>query len=155
MFVRFIDENYAGSLVSLFSLPVPRLREILLELKGIGPETAESIILYAVGKRSFVVDAYSRRILERHKWAGPTTHYDDIKAAFEAALAENSERGIPLHDPRHPPSRMSRLRSHPTAQLYNEVHAVIVRAGNEFCRSKPDCDRCPLRVLLPTKGAVR
>jgi len=155
IFVRFLDENYAGSLARLFSLPVPTLRQNLLELKGVGPETADSIILYAAGKPSFVVDAYTRRILERHNWAEASTPYDDIKAAFESALAGGSGSGIPAHDPRHPPSQMSRLRTEPTAQLYNEVHAVIVRVGNAFCRSKANCDQCPLRVLLPAKGAAR
>ena len=103
----------------LRATPTRVLRRELLAVHGIGPETADSILLYALGRRSFVVDAYARRLLSRHGWAGPRAGYDDLRRLFQAALPRSQ-------------------------RLYNEYHALIVRLGKTHCRSAPRCDGCPL-----------
>ena len=85
------------------------LRETLLSVSGIGPETADSIILYAAGRQVFVVDAYTRRVLLRHGWTQPKASYEDIQALFMEGL------------PRDP-------------SLYNEYHALFVALGKVHCR---------------------
>ncbi len=96
------------------------LREDLLSVSGIGPETADSIVLYAAGLPTFVVDAYTARIFTRHQLIGPEDDYESIQALFEDALE-------------------------PEVALYNEYHALIVATGKTFCKTrKPKCDRCPL-----------
>jgi endonuclease-3 related protein len=107
------------------------LREELLSLKGIGPETADSILLYALGKPVFVIDAYTRRIFSRHGILHERAPYHDWQEFFTARL----------------PRR---------ARLCNEYHALIVRLAKEHCRSKPDCSDCPLKdlkVVNVRKGA--
>jgi len=124
-FVAFLYKNHGGSLNRLFAAPTTALREQLLALRGIGPETADSILLYAGKHPVFVVDAYSRRILERHLLAHPESAYEELRAIFEFALP----------------------REH---QLFNEFHALIVHTGKHFCRkSDPLCTQCPLRRFLP------
>ncbi len=124
-FVRFLRKEYSGSLTRMFRTPTAELRERLLAVHGIGPETADSILLYAGEHAVFVVDAYTRRILERHRHAQPRESYDEIREKFER------------HLPRQAP-------------LYNEYHALIVRTGKEWCRPKsPRCEKCPLRAFLP------
>lgn len=115
-----IREQYAGSLESLFSEETDTLRRVLLSVKGIGPETADSILLYAVERPVFVVDAYTYRILVRHDLIPEEYGYEEIRELF----MENLE---------------------PDSTLYNEFHALLVCAGKEFCKkSKPQCERCPL-----------
>src|SRR5271157_4119973 len=87
-FVRFLDRRYGGSLTRMFAQPTAQLREELLALNGVGPETADSILLYAGNHPVFVVDAYTRRILERHRIISPRASYDEIRELFEEALAE-------------------------------------------------------------------
>jgi len=87
-FVSFLDERYGGSLARMFARPTGELRDELLALNGVGPETADSILLYAGNHPVFVVDAYSRRILERHHIAPRAATYDEIRRLFEEALAE-------------------------------------------------------------------
>lgn len=124
-FVAFLYKNHGGSLNHLFATPTAGLREQLLALRGIGPETADSILLYAGKHPVFVVDAYSRRILERHRLAQPKSSYEELRATFETALP----------------------REH---QLFNEFHALIVHTGKHFCRkSDPLCAQCPLHPFLP------
>ncbi len=103
--------------------PLPELRRELLQVRGIGPETADSILLYALGKPAFVVDAYTRRFMSRHELVSPRATYAEIQHLFQ----ENLPRSV---------------------KLYNEYHALIVRLGKEVCRPKPLCDRCPLRKPL-------
>jgi endonuclease-3 related protein len=152
-FIRFLDENYAGSLDRMFARTTSELRDELLALNGVGPETADSILLYAGNHHVFVVDAYTRRIFERHHIISPKTKYEEIRASVEdiltAATPEDlkvDERGA---DPRHPVSRISRAQRGELAQHYNELHALIVRLGNQYCRSTPKCEQCPLREFLP------
>src|SRR5216684_3039963 len=89
-FVRFLDERYRGSLERMFAQPVMKLREELLALNGVGPETADSILLYAGNQPVFVVDAYTRRILERHALIGSRATYDEIRELVERALGERT-----------------------------------------------------------------
>lgn len=124
-FVAFLFSEYGGSLNRLFATPTQPLRERLLALRGIGPETADSILLYAGKRPVFVVDAYARRILERHALAHPQATYEQLRATFESALP----------------------RDH---QLFNEFHALIVETGKQHCRrTNPDCCNCPLAEFLP------
>lgn len=153
-FVRFLDKRHGGSLGRMFAQPTNRLREELLALNGVGPETADSILLYAGNHSVFVVDAYTRRILERHGMIAAKTTYEEIRGMLEEALAGASPGQLTLDghgaEPRHPVSRMSRRGTRSElAQHYNELHALIVRAGNQHCRSTPRCEECPLRPFLP------
>ncbi len=86
LFVAFLDQQYQGSLTKLFAQPTKQLREELLNLHGVGPETADSILLYAGNHPVFVVDAYTRRILARHEILPEETAYDEIRELFERAL---------------------------------------------------------------------
>lgn len=162
-FVAFLDQHYGGSLSRLFSQPTPKLRQELLSLNGVGPETADSILLYAGNYPVFVVDAYTRRILDRHGILPEKTDYEDIRQLFERALnplaaeARTAKSGEPgaAHRPSvgaagHPPSRMSTSRRSTVAQVYNEMHGLIVGVGKNYCRkSQAQCDGCPLRSFLP------
>lgn len=156
LFVKFLDEHHTGSLEQLFSRPTGQLREILLGLEGVGPETADSILLYAGGHEVFVVDAYTRRILERHAILPANADYEQIRQLFEAALRPSPEAvdQAAVSQPQrksaaHSPSRASRLHRSPLAQTYNEMHALIVGVGKDFCKkSQPQCDGCPLQRFL-------
>jgi endonuclease III related protein len=156
LFVNFLDRRYSGSLQKLFAQPTAQLREELLSLEGIGPETADSILLYAGGHEVFVVDAYTRRIVERHGILPATADYDAIRQLFEQSLRPAVEIGtLPTRTHErargaaHLPSRASRLRRSPLAQIYNEMHALIVGVGKDFCKkSQPQCDGCPLQRFL-------
>jgi endonuclease-3 related protein len=120
-----LRENYGGALNRLFAKPTAELREQLLGVHGIGPETADSILLYAGGHKVFVVDAYTRRILERHGLVHEKASYEEIRERFEHSLP-------------------------PDAGLYNEYHALIVHTGKHFCqKQRPDCEHCALRRFLP------
>ena len=159
-FVAFLDQHYGGSLSKLFSQPTPKLRQELLSLNGVGPETADSILLYAGNHPVFVVDAYTRRILDRHGVLPEKTAYEDLRQLFEGALhplaaealtAKSGEPGAAARlGPGHPPSRMSTSRRTTLAQVYNEMHGLIVGVGKHYCRkSQAKCDECPLRSFLP------
>ena len=155
-FVSFLDERYGGSLKRMFCSPTEQLRRELLALNGVGPETADSILLYAGQHPIFVVDAYTRRIFERHGLAKVSAKYDDIRALVEAALADSAlpELGVidPLDRPRgscHLPSAMSTAERCGQAQVFNEMHGLIVGVGKNYClKSKPKCGECPLGPLL-------
>jgi len=162
LFVRFLDKKYAGSLARMFERPTESLRKELLDLNGIGPETADSILLYAGNHPVFVVDAYTRRILERHEILPEKTGYEEIRGLFEQALAptaqavaEYSEKMGSDLDPgvpgaAHPPSAMSTAKRTALAQVYNEMHGLIVGVGKNYCRkSQARCDECPLQKFLP------
>lgn len=158
-FVRFLDQRYRGSLVRMFSQPTERLREELLALDGVGPETADSILLYAGNHPVFVVDAYTRRILKRHELVPAKATYEEIRQLFERALAPLADTNFALRaseaavGPRgssHPPSRMSTAARTPTAQVFNEMHGLIVGVGKNYCKtSQPECEHCPLQRFLP------
>jgi len=161
-FVAFLDRQYGGSLERLFARPTDQLREELLSLNGVGPETADSILLYAANHPVFVVDAYTRRILDRHGILPGKTDYETVRQFFERALApiaEDSKLGpveaaVQLdcagRGAAHPPSAMSTAPRLPLAQVYNEMHGLIVGVGKHFCgKSQPKCDGCPLQPFLP------
>jgi len=128
-FLNWFFERYSRKLKNLDVVPTDRLREELLSIKGIGPETADSILLYALDRPVFVVDAYTARITARHYLIDSSTGcltagagYDEIKELFES----------------HLPSDI---------KIFNEYHALLVRLGKEFCRPTPKCETCPLNHL--------
>jgi endonuclease-3 related protein len=118
-FVDWLFEHYSGELTNLQTVRTGRLREELLAVKGIGRETADSILLYALGRPVFVVDAYTARITSRHELIEPGADYEQLRQLFESNL-------------------------HQDVRLFNEYHALLVRAGKEFCRPKARCSGCPL-----------
>jgi endonuclease-3 related protein len=154
-FAAFLDAHYGGSLEQMFATPTEQLRAELLTQNGIGPETADSILLYAGGHESFVVDAYTRRILERHLTVSAGAKYDEIRNLIERAL----QREGPVES--HRPGRQARPRSHeasamstaqrsPRAQVYNEMHGLLVQVGKHYClKQQPKCEICPLGSMLP------
>jgi len=163
-FVRFLDKRYDGSIQKLFSQPTEQLREQLLSLKGVGPETADSILLYAGNHPVFVVDAYTRRVIDRHAIAAGNTDYEEIRQMFQQVLAPivsdqelKTAKALPstesgIRGTAHPPSPMSRAHRAALVQVYNEMHALIVGVGKNYCRkTKPACEICPLRKYLPSK----
>jgi len=122
-FIRFLVENFEGDLARLFALPLEEARQALLTVSGIGPETADSILLYAGEKPTFVIDAYTRRILIRHGLATEEMGYEDLREMFMRHLPEDSA-------------------------LYNEYHALLVAVGKNFCRPQnPRCEECPLKDI--------
>jgi endonuclease-3 related protein len=165
-FVRFLDERYDGSLTRMFAQPLMKLREELLALNGVGPETADSILLYAGNRPVFVVDAYTRRILERHALIGSRATYDEIRELVERALAPigadasgHASKLGPANlsaGPRgtsHSPSRMSQASRTPLAQVFNEMHGLLVGVGKNYClKSQMRCEECPLQKFLPDKS---
>jgi endonuclease-3 related protein len=130
-FVRFLRGEFGGSLKRMFAVPTMELREKLLNVHGIGPETADSILLYAGNHPVFVIDAYTRRILTRHDLMHEKASYDEVRSYFERNLPQD-------------------------ARLYNEYHALIVNIGKNWCRNKnPKCAECPLGPLLPPGSPLR
>ncbi len=120
---RCIKEYGQGTEEDFLCQPQEKLRRRLLEVKGIGPETADSIILYAAKQPVFVVDAYTFRVLSRHQYISDEAGYEELQAVF----MDNLE--------------------HDTA-LFNEFHALMVCVGKFFCKkSKPDCEQCPLKGI--------
>jgi len=122
--MRVLTKRFGGDLDALFALSTSALRETLLEVSGIGPETADSIVLYAAGRPVFVVDAYTARILCRHGLIESGATYEDLQSLFQGALADD-------------------------ADLFGEYHALLVAVGKDWCKKRaPQCDGCPLEPLL-------
>jgi len=121
-FVNWLFENYDGKLANLETLDTERLRVELLAVRGIGRETADSILLYALERAIFVVDAYTARIAFRHQLIEPDADYERLRELFQSNLPQD-------------------------IQLFNEYHALLVRLGKEFCRPKARCTGCPLEKL--------
>ncbi|HLD40815.1 MAG TPA: endonuclease III domain-containing protein [Candidatus Omnitrophota bacterium] len=120
-FLNFLFKNYGGSLKKMFSRPLEDLRKEILSVKGIGPETADSILLYAGGLPVFVVDAYTKRIFSRQKLLSEEADYHQVQELFTRSLKRD-------------------------VRLYNEYHALIVRLGKDFCKkTKPRCEVCPIK----------
>jgi len=128
-FTRFLYNEYRGSLQGMFKGSHDTLREKLICVKGIGPETADSILLYAGGYPTFVADAYTRRVFSRHGFVPEEISYDALKRYF-----------------------MDRLS--PDAVLFNEYHALIVKVGKERCRKAPLCVGCPLETFLNDSSGI-
>lgn len=118
-FVDFLFDRFDGDLEAMFATPLPRLRAELVSVPGIGRETADAILLYAGGMPTFVVDAYTARILRRHGLIDEESDYEQIKALFEDHLPAD-------------------------AALFNEYHALLVAVGKTHCRARARCDGCPL-----------
>lgn len=125
--LEMLADRFDGSLEALGRLSLDEARGALLGVRGIGPETADSILLYAVGMPTFVVDAYTYRVFTRHGWLDFDADYATIKDYLEAGLT-------------------------PDIGLFNEYHALLVRVGKDFCRKQPACGKCPLAELLPPSG---
>lgn len=153
IFISFLDVNYGGSLERMFAQQTPTLREQLLALKGVGPETADSILLYAGNHPVFVVDAYTRRVFERHGLISPSATYENIRALVESALSSESaiySHGSVLGGSAHDPSPASTMARSGRAQVYNEMHALIVGLGKQHClKAVAECEGCPLAPFLP------
>jgi endonuclease-3 related protein len=123
-FLATLRDAYGGDLDSMLAAPAEALRERLLATHGIGPETADSVLLYAAERPAFVIDAYARRLFSRLGVRPGRDAYDRWQALFLEALE-------------------------PDAALFNEYHALIVRHGKERCRREPMCEGCPLLPLCP------
>jgi endonuclease-3 related protein len=122
-FLDFLFNFYKGKVKDMLGVDTPILRRQLLNIKGIGPETADSILLYALGKPIFVVDAYTKRIFVRLGMIKEKDSYDEVQNFFMKRLKKNTK-------------------------LFNEYHALLVRLGKEFCIKKtPRCHLCPLKEL--------
>ncbi|OHB52399.1 MAG: endonuclease [Planctomycetes bacterium GWF2_39_10] len=122
-FVNWLFSKYDGKLPRMFAQDLQTLRSDLLAVKGIGPETADSILLYAGNLPTFVVDAYTYRIFSRHELIPEESTYDEIKSLFEENLPKD-------------------------VKLFNEYHALLVNIGKIFCKPKKVCEQCPLRDFL-------
>jgi endonuclease-3 related protein len=118
-FLAFLADNYKGNMSRMKSGDLSVLRAELLAVNGVGPETADSILLYALEKPVFVIDAYTKRILQRHGIVSGNVTYHEMLEIFH----ENLTREV---------------------QLYNEYHALFVMLGKDYCRPKPKCRGCPL-----------
>ncbi|MGA2916066.1 MAG: endonuclease III domain-containing protein [Sedimentisphaerales bacterium] len=121
-FLKWLFEEHNGLLSEIESIHTENLRQELLQINGIGPETADSILLYAFDRPVFVVDAYAYRIATRHLLIEPQCGYEELRSLFEDNLDNN-------------------------VQVFNEYHALLVRTGKEFCRPKARCEGCPLENL--------
>ena len=121
-FLQWLFDEYQGQLDILDDIPTRRLREELLSISGVGPETADSILLYALNRPVFVVDTYTARVTVRHGLIEPEIGYDDLQYLFESNLE-------------------------PDVQFFNEFHALLVCIGKDFCKPKPKCAACPLNPL--------
>jgi endonuclease-3 related protein len=120
VFVDFLFDEYDGSIKRMKRERVGGLRQKLLGVKGIGPETADSILLYGLEKPIFVVDAYTKRILSRHGIVSEKASYEEVQTLFMDHLPHDEKR-------------------------YNEYHALLVHLGKTLCKKIPRCDRCPLK----------
>jgi endonuclease-3 related protein len=123
----FLQARCGGRLEALAAIPTPELRTALLGVKGVGPETADAILLYALERPVFVIDAYTHRVWKRHGLAPATADYADLQTLAQTNL---------------PPDR----------PLFNDYHAQLVIVGKDFCKPSPRCHGCPLEGLLPKGG---
>jgi len=120
-FINFLMNYYHGSMKRMRNEDVDSLRGKLISVHGIGTETADSILLYALEKPVFVIDAYTKRVLSRHKMLEDTRSYDEFQKLFHSSLKKD-------------------------VQLFNEYHALFVRVGKTYCkRTIPSCSECPLK----------
>ncbi len=124
---EYLGDQYADSLELMRERHTHDLRRELLNVHGIGEETADDILLYALGQPVFVIDAFTRRVLHRLGWCELAATYSHLQTLFHDRLPRNAE-------------------------LYNEYHALIVRHGNTTCKKRPDCGGCPLLSDCPRVG---
>ena len=123
LFTQYLVDHYGGSVARMAKRPLGELRPELLALNGIGPETADDILLYACEKPVFVVDAYTRRIFSRHGLVPKDIGYEDLRTFFERNLEKDTG-------------------------YFKEYHGLIIWTGKDFCKTKPNCAGCPLEPLL-------
>ncbi len=129
-FLQVLVQEFGGDLPRLLAGETGEVRARLLAIHGIGPETADSMLLYAGGHHRFVIDAYTKRIFHRHRWARAAATYDELQQLCESALDEKP--------------RDQRL------DYWQDFHAQLVMVGKTFCRpGQPLCEACPLKPLLP------
>ena len=121
-FLDWLFENYEGKLENLEQINTSRLREELLSIKGVGPETADSILLYAFTRPVFVVDAYTARVMCRHYMIELGADYSQLQDLFASNLPQD-------------------------VKLFNEYHALLVHVGKDFCKPAAKCHGCPLENL--------
>ena len=121
--VGYLWRRYRGVAEKMRRVPMNQLRGELLAVNGVGPETADSILLYAAKKPSFVVDAYTRRVFIRHRYLQGDEPYEQIQQIFSRHLLKN-------------------------VALFNDYHAQIVQVAKDYCRSSPRCELCPLKKYL-------
>jgi len=121
--IEFFLRKYAGNIARMRRVKLYKLRRELLEVNGIGQETADSILVYALDKPIFVVDAYTRRVMFRHRYLSENESYEEIQRIFM----------------RHLPKSVG---------LYNDYHAQLVEIGKRYCRKSPRCEICPLQPFL-------
>ena len=131
-FVNVLVENYGASLGQMMKGDTKMVRNRLLSINGIGPETADCILLYAGNHHSFVIDAYTKRIFSRHGWCSETSGYDELQVLCKSSLNQKSG-----------PQQLD---------YWRDYHAQIVSAGNAYCKPRdPLCHECPLEILLPNQ----
>jgi endonuclease-3 related protein len=131
---NYLEEKYSGDLDSFFNRNLKNLRGELLEINGIGPETADSILLYAGDKPIFVVDAYTKRICKRLP-IDVNLRYDEIQDFFQKNLSK-------------------KYKKNEISKIYNELHALIVNHGKNYCKSNPKCKNCPLQNYCMYKNQL-
>ena len=135
---------FGGSLKRMFTGTTAEVRERLLAINGIGPETADSMLLYAGDHPSFVIDAYTKRVFQRHNWWRG-------KGEQAKAKAHTADEYDPLQ--RLCESALSQRKGDERLDYWQDYHAQLVVIGKDFCKTNnPDCEGCPLKVLLPTEG---
>ncbi len=125
--IEFFVNEYDGSIAAMRAVESHTLRQQLLGVHGIGPESADAILLYALEKPALVVDAYTHRVFARHGWASHDVDYHQLQEHLVSELPED-------------------------VATYNELHALLVQVGKDYCRKTPNCEECPLRDMLPPGG---
>jgi endonuclease-3 related protein len=128
-FLAFILTEYGGSMKKMEKSDTASLRLELLDVPGIGPETADSILLYALDKPVFVIDAYTRRVMSRHGILDHGASYDEYQRMFHELLGKD-------------------------LRLFNEYHALLVMVGKDYCKPKPRCKKCPLTPAHSTVSNI-
>ena len=166
-FLRVLVETFGGDLNKLFTGETSVVRERLLAVHGIGPETADSMLLYAGGHSSFVIDAYTKRIFSRHGWSwkgesGPPSLRSGavapkLQAKAEKRKAENKKAKPAGYDELKKLYETALNQKSGAARLdyWQDYHAQLVMVGKHFCRTHaPRCDECPLKLLLPNAESL-
>ncbi len=143
-FVRFFVEKYGADERKMADAETLKLREELLSVRGIGKETADSILLYALNKPVFVTDAYTKRIYSRLGVICGKETYDEVRKLFESALSEEKFLNYIENN--------FDFEGDVRVYVFKEMHALIVKEGKEFCKKKPVCKVCPLKQMCVWKG---
>jgi len=132
-FLDVLMGQFGGQLDTLLSGPVEIARARLLAIHGVGPETADCMLLYGGNRPSFVIDSYTRRIFSRHGWCEPTAKYENLRSISMSLLRRPTESGC--------------------VDLWQDYHAQLVQTGKDFCLKKgPNCVSCPLKTMLSAHG---